>query len=153
MYFVIPMLWRLLFLLIRYAWASPATALGVGCAVLALCSGGRIRFQRGALETYGGLVSWFLRRGVPLAGGAAAMTLGHVILGRDRNCLDVSRDHEHVHVRQFERWGPLMIPLYLFASLLVKLRGGNAYLDNPFEREAYNRPSIPAQADEPSAEE
>jgi hypothetical protein len=66
------------------------------------------------------------------------MTLGHVILARDQDCLDTSRDHEHVHVRQYERWGPLMIPLYLTASLVLWCRGYDAYLDNPFEREAYD---------------
>ncbi len=66
------------------------------------------------------------------------MTLGHVILGRDAECLDSSRDHEHVHVRQYERWGAFFIPAYLGASVYCWLRGYDAYLDNPFEREAYN---------------
>jgi hypothetical protein len=65
------------------------------------------------------------------------MTLGHVVIGRDRDCLDHSRAHERIHVRQAERWGPLFIPAYLLASLFAKLRGRDAYRDNPFEREAY----------------
>ena len=65
------------------------------------------------------------------------MTLGHVVLGRDRASLERSRGHERVHVRQCERWGPLFLPAYGMASLIVKLRGGDAYRDNPFEREAY----------------
>jgi len=69
------------------------------------------------------------------------MTLGHVVLGRDELLLDLTRDHERVHVRQCERWGPLFIPAYLLASLWVKLRGGRPYEDNPFEREAYGRES------------
>ena len=40
-------------------------------------------------------------------------------------------------MRQCERWGPLFLPAYLLASLAVYLRGGRAYRDNPFEREAY----------------
>ena len=41
------------------------------------------------------------------------MTLGHVIIGRDPNCLDSCRDHEQAHVRQVERWGGAFIPAYL----------------------------------------
>ena len=65
------------------------------------------------------------------------MTLGHVVLGRDSRLLELTRPHERVHVRQVERWGPLFIPAYLFASVLVYFKGGRAYEDNPFEREAY----------------
>lgn len=43
-----------------------------------------------------------------------------------------------VHVRQYERWGPLMGPAYLLASLYMHLTGRRAYRDNPFEREAYD---------------
>jgi hypothetical protein len=42
-----------------------------------------------------------------------------------------------VHVRQYERWGPFFIPAYLLCSVWLMLRGYNAYLDNPFEVEAY----------------
>ena len=91
----------------------------------------------GVLEIHGGFVTYFLSEWTMLKGGASAMTLGHVVLGRDRNCLDWSREHERVHVRQCERWGPLFLPAYGLASLIVKLRGGDAYRDNPFEREAY----------------
>jgi hypothetical protein len=65
------------------------------------------------------------------------MTLGHTILGRDRESLEVSREHEHVHVRQYERWGPLFIPAYLGSSAWMWLRGRDAYRDNPFEVEAF----------------
>ena len=47
------------------------------------------------------------------------MTLGHVIIGRDRWSLDFCRDHEQAHVRQVERWGIAFIPAYLLASLLA----------------------------------
>jgi hypothetical protein len=69
------------------------------------------------------------------------MTLGHVVIGRNEACLDRSRAHERVHVRQCERWGPLFIPAYALASGVVLLRGGRPYLDNPFEREAFERTS------------
>lgn len=123
---------------LRYVWAFPATAIGLPFVPLAWLSGGGVRIVRGVMEIHGGWVAAFLRRGVPLVGGAAAMTLGHVILGRDQSCLDRSRDHEHVHVRQYERWGPLMLPIYLTASAWLRWRGRDAYLDNPFEREAYD---------------
>jgi len=122
---------------LKYLWASPATALGLLFLPLAWLSGGRARVVRGAVEIHGGLPARFLNRGIPFFGSAAAMTLGHVILGRDQSCLDTSRDHEHVHVRQYERWGPLMLPLYLIASGVLYLRGRHPYLDNPFEREAF----------------
>ncbi len=67
------------------------------------------------------------------------MTLGHVILGRDHACLVRSRPHEHVHVRQFERWGPLLLPMYVIAGWLARRRGLDPHLDNPFEREAYEQ--------------
>ena len=51
--------------------------------------------------------------------------------------LDISRDHEMVHVRQFERWGPLMGPAYLGCSFVLWLMHRRPYRDNPFERQAY----------------
>lgn len=122
---------------VKYLWAFPATLLGLIFVPFAWFSGGKVRIVRGAVEVHGGLPARFLRSGVPFFGSAAAMTLGHVILGRDQFCLDRSRDHEHVHVRQYERWGPFMLPVYLVASLVLYIRGRDPYLENPFEREAY----------------
>jgi hypothetical protein len=67
------------------------------------------------------------------------MTLGHVVLGVNQLALDETRDHERVHVRQVERWGPAFIPAYLLASILAWMRGQDPYLDNHFEREAFGR--------------
>ena len=39
-------------------------------------------------------------------------------------------------MRQYERWGPLFIPLYLGASAWALASGREPYWDNPFEREA-----------------
>jgi hypothetical protein len=69
------------------------------------------------------------------------MTLGHVVLGRDVELLDVTRAHERVHVRQCERWGPLFVPVYLLSSLTVWLKGGRPYEDNFLEREAFAKTS------------
>ena len=96
-----------------------------------------MRVVEGVLEIYGGWVSFFLRRCTPLPGGASAMTLGHIVLARDEQLLELTRPHERIHVRQAQRWGPLFIPAYLTASLVLFLKGQRAYEDNPFEREAY----------------
>jgi hypothetical protein len=65
------------------------------------------------------------------------MTLGHVVIGRDPVVLDRCRKHEWVHVRQYERWGPLFLPAYLLCSAWLWWHGRNPYLDNPFEVEAF----------------
>lgn len=122
---------------LTYLWVAPTTLCGALLAPLALLSGGGVQVRRGVLEVYGGLVGWLLRNAVLLRGGATAMTLGHVVLGASRAALDRARDHEHVHVEQCERWGPLFIPAYLAASLWMLLSGRHPYWDNPFEREAY----------------
>jgi hypothetical protein len=128
-----------------YAWTFPTSTVGLIALTLgALCSERvgtrpRQRVVNGVLEVHGGLVTWLLTHCTLLEGGASAMTLGHVVLGRDERLLDLTRDHERVHVRQCERWGPLFLPAYLLASAVIFLRGGRAYRDNPFEREAYDK--------------
>jgi hypothetical protein len=88
------------------------------------------------IEAHGGLLAVLLRRCVPLRGGAAAMTLGHVVLGRDADSLERTRAHERAHVHQCERWGVLFIPAYALACVAAAVRGGHYYRDNRFEREA-----------------
>lgn len=117
-------------------WAGPNSLIGLLVGLVGMSTGGKCRMSHGVLEFHGGFVSWFLRR-APLAGGASAMALGHVVLGRDSTVLDQHRAHELIHVRQYERWGPLFLPAYFLASLVIWLRGGDAYLDNPFEVQAY----------------
>ena len=124
-----------------YLWTLPTTLLGLWLLPFALITGGGARIVDGVLEIHGGIVAWFLKHCTLLRGGASAMTLGHVVLGRDRYLLDATRRHERIHVKQAERWGPLFVPAYLIASLITVLRGRRAYMDNPFEREAYNRTS------------
>jgi hypothetical protein len=123
----------------RYLWASPNTLLGLFIAAIACLTGGSVAITRGVVEAHGGFATTFLRRGVPLIGSAAAMTLGHVILGQNVDCLERARDHEHVHVAQYEKWGPLFLLLYGSASLYLWLTRRDPYLDNPFEKEAYDR--------------
>lgn len=102
----------------------------------------------------GALISPFFRRrsvvrGVLLAEGAAwprrfgwryrAITFGHVVLSVDELDLD-TLDHELVHVRQYETWGPLFVPAYLLASARAKLVGRHYYRDNAFEVAARRGP-------------
>ncbi len=109
------------------------------------------------------LSPWFRRRrlthGILLCEGAdwprrmrwpyRAITLGHVVLSVD--VLDEpTLQHELVHVRQFERWGPLFMPLYLLASAYALGRGRHPYRDNRFEvaakRPAHSVPGVRLQA-------
>ena len=90
-----------------------------------------MQYRRGTLEFHGGFSRWLADNR-----GFMAMTLGHVIIGRDPLCLDTCRDHEQAHVRQVERWGAAFIPAYIAASVLAWARGQDYYLDNWFERDA-----------------
>jgi hypothetical protein len=121
-----------------YIWVFPGTAVGLTGAMLALISGGRGKVVDGVLEVHGGWVTKILSRGNPwMRGPIAAITLGHVVLGCDEPTLFRTRRHERVHVRQYERWGPFFIPAYLACSVWLRMKGHDAYLDNPFEVEAY----------------
>ncbi len=124
--------------LLAMLWASPYTFVGILIGLAGLCTGGRARIRGRVIEFYGGGVKWLLHR-FPSAQYTLALTLGHTILGQTDAALDISRDHELVHVRQFERWGPLMGPAYLGCSLVLWLMGRRPYRDNPFEREAYGQ--------------
>ncbi len=130
------MMSRYFFLPLQILWAAPWTLLGLALGLLALVTGGGCQRAGRVLEFHGGVLSRLLKI-VPIAGGAAAMTLGHVVIARTISCLDRSRRHELVHVAQYERWGLLFVPAYLLCSAWLWFRGYNAYLDNPFEEEAY----------------
>ena len=112
--------------LIGYIWALPVTGVGLLLALVAAVSGGSVRMRGGVVEASGGLLGRFLR-------GGAAMALGHVILARDAACLARSRSHELYHVRQFERWGPLLMPTYWLVGAWLWCRGCHPYLDHPME--------------------
>ena len=120
-----------------YLWALPTTLVGLLAAVLTVLTRGRARWHSGVLEVYGWFSNVLLSRLVPLPGGASAMTLGHVVIARDAAAHTRTRAHERIHVRQCERWGVFFIPAYLGMAALLKLRGRDAYHDNPFEREAF----------------
>src|SRR4051812_39273179 len=111
--------------LLLYAWSSPTTLLGLFLLHPTLLSGGRARVVNGVLEIHGGLTRLFLEKCTLLPGGASAMTLGHVVLGRDESSLDRTRAHERIHVGQCEKWGPFFLPAYGIASALAFVRGQN----------------------------
>ena len=114
----------------------PNTLIGILFLPAALLKGGGIQIVDGVLEIHGPAIAAVLRSAVPIRGGAAAITFGHVILGCDRRTLCLVRRHERVHVRQCERWGPAFIPAYLLAGAYAWLQGTGAYDGNLFEREA-----------------
>ncbi len=120
--------------LLGMLWAAPNSLIGLSVGVLGLCTGGSVHRKGPTLEFYGGVIRWLLLK-TPIKAGA--MTLGHVIIGQHAEVLDRVRLHEWVHVRQYERWGPLFIPAYLLCSLWMRLQGKNFYRDNPFEVEAF----------------
>lgn len=93
--------------------------------------------RRGVVEFYGGGVKWLIAR-LPHGQFTLAIALGHAILGPTDAALDIARDHELVHVRQYERWGPLLGPAYFACDLTLWVMGRRPYRDNPFEREAYD---------------
>ena len=129
-----PSLVSMILRLARLAWASPWTCLGLAVGAAGLATAGSVRRGPGILEFHGGAARWLL---ACLPGRPFAMTLGHVVIGQNAAALDLAQQHELVHVRQYERWGPLFVPAYLACSLALWLAGKDAYRDNPFERQAY----------------
>lgn len=124
--------------ILAYLWAAPATLLGLLAGALALVLGARVRRVRGVLEFAGGELGQIISA-LPRPVAFAGITLGHVILGTTREALDELREHEHVHVRQYERWGVFLLPAYLLSSCWQAARGRGFYSANRFEREARER--------------
>jgi hypothetical protein len=119
-----------------FIWAGPWTLVGVFIGLVAVATGGGWQRAGRVWEFHGGWLRWLLVR-VPIAGGAAAMTLGQAVIARTEYDLEFSREHELVHVAQYERWGPFFVPAYFFCSAWLWVKGLDPYLDNPFEVEAY----------------
>lgn len=119
-----------------YAWAGPNTLLGAVFGGVVLCLGGRARVVCGVAEFHGGLVGRMVAA-LPGPLSFKAITLGHVILAISEAEVCAFRDHEQVHVRQYERWGPFFLPAYVVSSVWQVVHGRRAYWDNVFEREAF----------------
>lgn len=123
----------------RYLWAGPNTMVGLLGLLLAVCTGGRVRLIDGVFEVEGGWVASILANIPLLEGGAAALTLGHVVMGQTRAFNELLRAHERVHVEQYEVWGPLFLPAYFASSAWAFATGRDFYRDNYFERVAFER--------------
>lgn len=135
-------------LAILLLWAAPCSALGLALALPAWLAGGSVRRRGRVLEVAA-------CRGAGDAGSPlarlpfVAITFGHVVLGASEDVLERWREHERVHVAQYERLGPLFLVAYPLASLGAWAAGRDAYRDNRFEAEAYAaqagiRPGPPA---------
>ena len=120
-----------------YLWAFPNTLVGLVWALLARFTGGGWSVHTGVVEAHGGWVRPLLHRMPFVKGGALAITIGHVVLSQTQAGLDVTREHERVPVRQYERWGPLFVVAYVLAGVWQWAQGNDPYRDNPFEVEAY----------------
>lgn len=122
--------------LITYTWAFPNTFLGILFGLVMIVLGGKVRIVAGAIEFHGGRMgNFFATRPHPFC--FSAITFGHVILGTCHTELCALRTHEHVHVRQYERWGIFFLPAYALSSLWEVCHGRNGYRNNYFERQAY----------------
>jgi hypothetical protein len=118
---------------LAYLWVSPVTLFGLAFALLAYLLGASVKRRYGVLEVAGNTRTPILRS---ISSRFEAITIGHVILGRNHGTLTRYRSHEHVHVRQYERWGLLFPVLYVLASFKALLTGKRFYWDNVFEVEA-----------------
>ena len=120
---------------LRYAWAAPATLVGLLVALPAFATGARARVIDGVIEITGGRVERLIGA-LPRRYRFCAITFRHLVVCTDRWTAAAVRAHEHVHVRQYERLGALFFPLYIGSSVVQLLRGRDPYFDNRFEREA-----------------
>ena len=127
---------------LKLIWAAPVSVFALPLLPLAVYRS-QWRLVGGVLEITSPALSWFLHgpwfRAMSGGSGFSAATIGHVIVARDSVCMNQCRVHEHAHVRQSERWGPLFPLAYIAAGLFaaLRLRRWSAYYwDNPFEIEA-----------------
>lgn len=126
----------------KLLWVLPVSLCALPLLPLAVWRA-RWRVCDRVLEISSPALAWFLQvpwfRAMSGGEGFAAATIGHVIVARDAGCLDRCRVHEHVHVRQCERWGVLFPLAYVAAGLYAAIKAkhwGAYYWDNRFEREA-----------------
>ena len=88
--------------MLRYIWAVPNTLVGVLFLSAALLRGGHLQVVDGVLEAWGPLLSALLQR-LPIAGGAAAITFGHIVLARDLESM-LRRAVDYMPERERERY-------------------------------------------------
>jgi hypothetical protein len=107
-------------------WAAPLTVVGM---LMAAAAGRRPRWSAEhrcwIVDAVRGPSGVALR-----AVGAEANAIGQVVLSRSTTSTPALLAHEAVHVRQAERFGPLLFPLYLWLGARF------GYRDHPLERAA-----------------
>lgn len=118
--------------ILKYVWASPATACGICVGFVAVLLGATVSVFTGVLEIslrprHTRVTQALVR--LPYA----AITLGHVVIAQSEECQTLLRTHERAHVAQYEKWGPLFFVAYPLESVLQRLLGRHPYLDNRFE--------------------
>lgn len=119
----------------KFIWAAPCSVVGVVLGAAVLLLGGKAKRALGTLEfTFRDSEASCGRLAKSLPFGA--ITFGHVIIAVTEQELTCSREHELVHVRQYERWGVAFFVAYPASSLWQLLKGRNAYWDNRFEIQA-----------------
>ena len=124
---------------IAYIWSSINTLIGL--AIWAILAGRGKRPYRTVspgilirtMRPHSWLGRYFARRSL------AAITFGHLVLIITARPPDNIVGHELVHIRQYELLGPLFLPLYGLASLVVLALHKDFYFANPFERQAYKK--------------
>jgi hypothetical protein len=72
-----------------------------------------------------------------------AQTLGRYVFSREPVTPELLA-HECEHIRQWERFGPFFLVLYLGSSVVAAVRGRQAYGDNWFEAAARRRSDLEA---------
>jgi hypothetical protein len=121
---------------LRMIWAAPCSLLGLALGTAVLAIGGSARRVGRTLEIAA------LQADCPGDSALArlpfaAITFGHVILGVSHEELARLRNHERVHVEQYERLGPLFLLAYPCSSLVAALQGRCPYRENHFEIQAF----------------
>jgi hypothetical protein len=116
-------------------WSSPVGLLGLlGALLFRLLGWGQLGLSDGALEVIarGPFARWLADK------HWAAFTLGWTIFyWKEEFASHPSiRRHEREHIRQYLRFGALMLALYPLAGAYAALGGGHFYRDNVFERAA-----------------
>ena len=106
-----------------YAWALPNTILGLVCGALSFQRYRRIE----GVMVFDGPVTGFLS--ILRRFHRSAITFGHVVLS-NRPVEGRLLAHELHHVWQYERLGPLYIPIYLVVWVFT------GYRRHPFELSA-----------------
>ena len=123
---------------ITYLWAFPVSFIGLVPGALAKLFGAKIAVISGVLE-----ISLAPRnsslQALARRSAFSAITFGHVVLAASEQDQNHFRSHERVHVKQYERWGPLFLLAYPAESAMQLLRGRRPYLDNRFEVQARER--------------